>query len=964
MMYFWSPLFFSNPITVLMFKLVSFLLLFSSALLAQSVTTIPAFPTENNPVTILFDATGSALENVSGDVYVHTGVIINEADISSGNWSYVIAPWPANPNDNLPKARMTSQGENVWALEIEDIRAYYGVPASVQQIFQLAIVFRNAGGSQQTGNIYVDLFTETVNVRFLSPQVSGTNPLLVSLGQQIEIEAVGNSLQGSLTSLSLFANDELIAEVLDADTLHYVYNVDQTGRTDFRIVASDGEMEAEDDFYLVVNPPVVDLALPEGMVDGINYHDDHTQVTLSLYAPFKSFVYVLGDFNNWELNDDYFMNRDEIRSDSVRYWITLTDLEPGREYAFQYFIDGELRIADPYTEKVLDPWNDQEIINKGVYPGLIPYPSGKTDNLVSVLQTGQTPYPWEVTDFQAPPVEELVIYELLVRDFIADHSYKTLADTLDYLVRLGVNAIELMPINQFEGNLSWGYNPSFFFAPDKYYGPRDMLKRFVDEAHKRGIAVILDLVWNHSFGLSPLLRMYFDSNNNRPSDENPWYHDQIFTNPGLQFGYKLNHGSPAFQEFMRRANRYWLEEYKVDGFRFDLTKGFTTRMKGNNDPWASLYDQERVDNLNRVANEIWSFNPNAYVILEHLADNEEERVLANAGMLLWGNLNHSYNEGIMGFSSDLRWGVYRERNWNDPNLITYMESHDEERLVFKTLQFGNSAGGYNTRNLETALQRVGLASAFFYTLPGPKMLWQFGEMGYDFAINRCPNGTINNNCRTDPKPIRWDYLDDPDRKALFNVTSDLIYLKRNYQAFNTTDFDYQIQGQAPLKRIRLNGEDLQVVVVGNFRVVAGNMRPEFYKTGMWYDYMSGDSLMVTDTAMVITLAPGEYKVYLDRKIDRPSGDVTTSTSETYMSNLAVELAPNPSHERNFYLLGGLDQDSRVLVSDVSGRQVYYKEEVFIQGAVQLELPSELQPGVYIVTVMNSAGFKSFKWILH
>lgn len=950
---------------MLMFRLITLFILFSSAVMAQSVTTIPAFPTENSPITILLDAIGSPLEDVAGDVYVHTGVIINEADISSGNWSYVIAPWPSNPNDNLPKARMTSVGDNEWELEIENIRSYYGVPGAVQKIYQLAIVFRNAGGTQQTGNIYIDLFTDPVNVRFLSPQVSGVDPLLVNVGEEIAIEAVGNSLQGTLSSLSLYANDDLIAQVFDTDTLNYVYDVDQTGRTDFRVVASDGDIEAEDEFYLVVNPAIVDLPLPEGMRDGINYHeDDQTQVTLSLYAPFKSFVYVLGDFNNWELDDSYFMNRDEIRSDSARFWITLTDLEPGKEYAFQYLIDGDIRIADPYTEKVLDPWNDQEIINKGVYPGLIPYPSGQTENIVSVLQTGQTPYPWEVTDFQAPPSEDLVIYELLVRDFVGDHSYKTLADTLDYLERLGVNAIELMPVNEFEGNLSWGYNPSFFFALDKYYGPKDMLKRLVDEAHKRGIAVILDLVWNHSFGLSPLLRMYFDSNNNRPSDENPWYHDQIFTNSGLQFGYKFNHGSPAFQQFMARANRYWLEEFKVDGFRFDLTKGFTTRIKGSNDPWASLYDQERVDNLNRVANEIWSYNPDAYVILEHLADNEEERVLANAGMLLWGNLNHNYNEGVMGYAADLRWGVYRERNWNSPNLVTYMESHDEERLIYKTLQFGNSAGGYDTKDLGTALRRVGLASAFFYTLPGPKMLWQFGELGYDFPINRCPDGTINNGCRTDPKPIRWDYLNDPDRKALFNVTSDLIYLKKNYQAFSTTDFDYQINGEAPLKRIKLNGEDLQVVVVGNFRVVSGNMRPEFYKTGMWYDYMSGDSLMVTDTAMVITLAPGEYKVYLDRKIDRPSGDVTTSISETYTQNLAVELAPNPSHERNFYLLGGLDQNSQVLVSDVSGRQVFYQEDVYIRGAVEMNLPSELQPGVYIVTVMNPEGFKSFKWILH
>jgi len=943
--------------------IVQLLLWLSSYAVSQQVSTIPTFPTEDNPITILFDATGTALENVSGAVYAHTGVIINEDDISTGNWRYVIAPWPSNPNDNIEKARLTSLGNNQWQLVIENIRSYYNIPGSVPQIFQLAMVFRNAGGTQQTGNIYIDLYTDPVNVRFTKPQTSSLNPLLLADGTLLEIEAVGNSLEGSLDRLALYVDGTLLEEYFDQDSLNLSYEVSGSGRINFKVVAEAVGIQVADSFYVVINPDVVDVSLPEGLIDGINYHeDDPTKVTLSLYAPFKSFVYVLGDFNNWELDETYFMNRDFIREDSVRYWVTIEDLEPGREYAFQYLIDGDIRIADPYTEKVLDPWNDPEIISKGVYPGLMAYPSGLTGNLVSVLQTAQTPYAWEMTDFQAPAVEKLVVYELLIRDFLQDHSYKSLSDTLDYLQRLGVNAIELMPINQFEGNLSWGYNPAMFFAPDKYYGPRDQLKRFIDEAHKRGIAVILDMVWNHSFGLSPMLRMYFDADNDRPSSNNPWYHDQIFVNPGMRFGYKFNHGSPAFQQFMERANRHWLEEYKVDGFRFDLTKGFTTRPKGNNDPWASLYDQERVNNLNRVANEIWSVNPNAYVILEHLADNQEERVLANSGMLLWGNMNHDFSEAAMGYPSNLNWSVYKERDWNDPNLIAYMESHDEERMMYRNLQFGNSQGAYNIRDLSTALSRIGLASTIFYTIPGPKMLWQFGELGYDFSINHCPNGTINNNCRVDPKPIRWNYLQDPDRKALYNLTSDLIYLKTNFDVFNTRDFEYQLE--APLKRVKLTSEDMNVISIGNFRVVAGAIRPIFHKTGMWYDYISGDSLMVTDTFMVMTLAPGEFRMYMDQKIDRPSGDITTSTSEYHHGSLEVNLFPNPSSDRQIFLSGSLDSESRVIVSDINGAVVMTHNGLFINGTASLQLPQSVMPGMYLITVMNQSGNKTFKWILY
>ena len=221
-------------------------------------------------------------------------------------------------------------------------------------------------------------------------------------------------------------------------------------------------------------------------------------------------------------------------------------------------------------------------------------PTGRATGVVSVFETGREPYAWQVDDFERPAPEDLVIYELLVRDFVGKHDYATLVDTLDYLERLGVNAIELMPVNEFEGNESWGYNTAgYYFAPDKYYGPAEDLKRFVDEAHRRGIAVILDLVLNHSYG-GPMVDLYLDPSG-RPAADNPWFNAQHnFANTAAHWGRDFDHESAATQYFVDRVTRYWLEEYRVDGYRFDFTKGIGNNFKPLSDDWGSRYDADRV----------------------------------------------------------------------------------------------------------------------------------------------------------------------------------------------------------------------------------------------------------------------------------------------------------------------------------------------------------------------------------
>jgi 1,4-alpha-glucan branching enzyme len=245
------------------------------------------------------------------------------------------------------------------------------------------------------------------------------------------------------------------------------------------------------------------------VIDGVNIINSNS-VIFSLQAPYKQFVYLIGDFNDWMVDSAYAMKCEDNGGTDVHWWLEVMGLDPQTEYAFQYLVDGEIRIADPYSEKILDPWNDSDI-PVSIYPDLKVYPAGKTSEIVSTFQIDRPEYIWQTTDYTRPPKTNLIIYEMLLRDFIVAHDYETLIDTLDYLQNLGVNALELMPVSEFEGNSSWGYNPSFYFAPDKYYGTADALKHLIDECHARGMAVIQDIVLNHSYGSSPLVRLYWDS---------------------------------------------------------------------------------------------------------------------------------------------------------------------------------------------------------------------------------------------------------------------------------------------------------------------------------------------------------------------------------------------------------------------------------------------------------------------
>ena len=891
----------------------------------QILQVTPPFPTAQDTVTIVYDAAqgNAALVGVA-PVYAHTG-IITSTSTSPTNWQNVQGTWgQASPN-----VLMTSLGNNKHRIKYH-IPTFYGAPVAGATVQQLAFVFRNTTGSvvgrsSDGSDIYYPIYPANAGLlcAFLAPSEDPT----VAPGTSIPLSLASNqSAQWTLTD-----NGTVVAQSTSAAAAFvHTYTAVAGNHVLVATATGAGGSVARDTLRVFGMPSVQVQNPPAGLLYGINYLNDST-VALKLMAPFKNNVLVLGDFNNFAPDTAYAMRRSV---DGKTWWKVLPTLEPGQRYAFQYLIDGSLKIADPYSELILDPSNDGgiSVLNN---PNPHPYPTGKTTGHATLIHPGKPAYVWKNTQFTPPSKEKLVIYELLVRDFVTTRSYKTILDTLDYLQRLGINAIEFMPTNEFEGNESWGYNPSYQMALDKYYGTPEHFKELIDSCHSRGIAVILDQVFNHVFGQNPLVRMYWDPTAGTTAANSPWF-NAVCPHPPYCWGYDFNHNQPEVRDYMDRINTYWLEEYKVDGFRFDYTKGMTNAGNVSN-------NAQRITYLKRLADTVWAVNPSAYVILEHWADNAEEKQLADYGMMLWGNTCYQFYEGAMGFptTSNFSWASYKNRTWNQPGLITYLDSHDEERIAFKVKTLGRQSNpNYPVRSLETSMRRLELVSALGHLIPGPKMIYMFTELGYDQSID--------NPCRICNKPPRWNYQQVPERKRLYDVTSELLKLKTTYPVFSTAN--YQIQAGSAGKYLKLtDANSFNALVLGNFDVFSTAINVPFHHVGWWYDYFSGDSIQVTNTATTLSFGPGEYRIYTDQKLATPS--VLLGQREPQLApGVAVKVYPNPVEGGMLFTevwSNGPVPAAQTLV-DVQGRAVRTVDTPRLDGA-PLEFPvADLASGIYFL----------------
>ena len=819
----------------------------------------PVCPNADKPCTIIFKpASDNPLYGHAGELYGHFGVVVD------GEWKYVPSDWGVADE----KVHFKKVADNHWEFKMEpSIREYFG--SGETPVTKIALIVRSEDGNTKSHD--ADQFCSVID-------------------------------------------DKYKAEEFTPD-------------------------------------PLVTKKLPEGVKHGINYNADGS-VTFVFYdkdtaGQSHKYCYIVGDWNEWTRKTEGAMYYDGSQG---CWWITLDGFDADKEYRFQYRLGNtsgtDTYVSDPYTEIVYDQWNDQYI------DGVPAFPEG-AKQLVSAFQINKPEYAWKHKDFKVEDKNDLVIYEMLFRDFTTSQDIEGAMAQLDYIENLGVNAIELMPIQEFDGNLSWGYNPNHWFALDKYYGTREEYKDFIDECHARGIAVIVDVVYNHATGSHPWAKMWWDGANNCTAENNPWFN--VVAKHEFNVYHDMNHENEMVKEHVKRSLEHLLTEYDVDGFRFDLTKGFTqNNTLGDVGAWGR-YDQSRVDILKGYADHIWSVNENAVVIFEHLADYSEEKVLAEHGIKLWRNMNGTYRSAVSGGSGDFS-GSYEKNLYG--GWVSYMESHDEERLcygagadassvtwgicgtltnwssditmaadgaffsakgvtfkaddMFKirkvgewndAFNYGASTKGYklplNTEYkltlgsgsqdmavpaagtydvyfslaaekvwlmeagkrpadpsvtpgggaaedpLTVAMRRAGASAAFFLTVPGPKMIWQFGEIGYDYSIDY--------NDRTGEKPVVTDqYMAVPARKALYDTYAALLKFRRENPRFFDSDASFTWTPTGTLKKITCTVDGKSFHVVGNF---AKNQTSYTVPSGTWTDYINGGTVSGN-----ITLKEGEFRL--------------------------------------------------------------------------------------------------------
>lgn len=931
--------------------------LFTAALLkAQTVTTNPSIPSPAAPVTITFDVSGTdfATKNLD-EVWLWAWLENGPNDVN--------APTNVNPvtaAQDAAKVTRSSTNRNIYSITLT-ATSFFNKPAS--EIRTVGVLLKGRDWSNgQTADKFIT-FAETFTVAFAFPALS---IFFVDQNQSIDIQVIANRS----AAIVLKSGSDIIASSGEAVTdFSHTHVVTETqGSVTITAEANDGTEVESASFTYVVRSPTISAARPGGVIDGINYTTDDTRATLSLWAPAKSSVYVIGDFNDWQINPAF-----QMKKDGEHFWLDITGLTPGTEYGFQYLVDESIRIADPYADKILDP--DDQYIPSSTYAALKAYPPAALShewyfNRVAILQTAQQPYQWTAGDFEKPARDKLVIYEILLRDFFSrgQTHYDNLIDTLGYLKRLGINAIELMPVMEFNGNESWGYNPTFMFAPDKSYGTKNSLKRFVDKCHENGIAVILDIVMNHHDMPSPYVMMDFDFVTGQPQADNKWFNVKA-THPFNVF-FDMNHESLYTKRYLDTVNHYWLNEYRIDGLRFDLSKGFTQRNNPDNVGAWSSYDASRISILKRMADRIWEHTPDAYIILEHLSDNSEEKELAEyrsaegKGMMLWGKMTDQYNQLTMGYAenSDIAGVYHASRGWSVPHLVGYMESHDEERLMVKNLWYGNATASYSVKDTLTSLERIRAASTLFYTIPGPKMLWQFGELGYDFSINRCEDGSNGEGCRLAPKPVAWNYREHSHRAWLYDHVRDLIRLRSQYDLFTSGDVSFSAEASL-IKQVTLrndpytaapaNTDHMNAVVVANFDVLERDIAVAFPHTGVWYDYyVDGQMLEVTASTKEISLSPGGYKLFTDVPLES-----TVVTSTVAMEDNAIMIYPNPVVDGISIMNAGNEIIKNIIVFQSNGVRVQLEKLDDSRWSV-----ARLPPGFFIAEIQTSSRIYRMKII--
>ena len=940
--------------------IIIFLVLFKITLNAQ-ISTTPSTFEANQSVTINFNKTGTALASYTGVIYAHIGVTVNGVD-----WQNVKGSW----GNNTTQPALTQTGTSTYTLTISpDLYTYFNVPTT-SSITKICVVFRNATGSAQNNQgtfINVGAFQASLT----APTSNSTT--ILTTGQSLPITA---SNTGGTANYTLLANGVFLNAATGATYSYTATNI--TSNTFYELQVTLGSVTFTYKFYAIVDPITQSLAMPSNLEDGINYNPTNpSKATLVLTAPGKDFIYVAGSFNSWQPNTSYAMKLDPTTG---KFWLELTGLTSGTQYTYQYWVVDNtptsgspklVRTADPYSTLVLSSFDDP-YISASSYPNLPAFPSESGQNReVTVLQTGQTPYNWQVTNFTKPEKDNLVVYEVLIRDFDANRNIQDLINRIDYFKNLKINAIELMPIMEYEGNESWGYNTVFHMALDKYYGTKNKMKEFIDLCHQNGIAVILDLALNHAFGRNPMVRMWMkDADGDGwgdPAADNPYFNE--FAKHSYSVGSDFNHSSSYTKYYTKRVIKQWIQEFKIDGFRWDLTKGFTQACASGNDACTNSYQQDRVDVLKDYLDYSWLLDPYHYAIFEHLGIDSEEQQWANyrigetpsKGAMMWAEMTTAYSQLLMGYTSnaDITRIGNSAHGFTAKRVMGYPESHDKERIMYSALTYGlNSGGSPVLANLNNALYRMSAIGAISLLVPGPKMIWHFASLGMSDSIYTCSNGTVNTetdattgDCKLSTKPQpQWvnNWLANTQRNKIYNDWAKMIDLKKNNLVFSS-NYAISPNGTNLKQRIYIWNDALpstqlkNVVVLANFNTDSTTITPDFPYTGNWINLMDNSTISVTSTTSPITIEAGGYRIY---------GNAAPALSSQNIDNLEKQMVLYPNPTSNYFKLN--TNTTQVEIYTITGQLVKTFDK---QNSNYNYSISELNNGIYLVKVVDENNYQ-------
>ncbi len=543
---------------------------------------------------------------------------------------------------------------------------------------------------------------------------------------------------------------------------------------------------------------------PEHTPHGAHDRGDGT-VSFALWAPWKKSVHLIGDFNGWDFQAD------PLAVDESGLWWIEKRLDPGT-HAYQFVIDGETVIGDPYARRLR--W-----VPESAQPHCL-------------VEVGAAPYEWGDAGFGIKPLNQLVIYELHVGDFSPEGTFAGVIDRLDYLAGLGVDAIELMPVQEFPGDRSWGYNPAYFFAVESAYGAPDDLKRLVDAAHQRGIGVILDVVFNHVTGDSPVSLLY-------PYDQNPY-----FSTDGNPWGFPdLNHWSDATKRFIRDVQDYWLTEFHIDGFRYDYVEGI------------------RYDAVNGMSFISWAARqskPHAYLIAEDIVQDPAAAVRDTEVDCSWhwqfnkvvrAQLIEGEYQGNHYGDLDAVWRVVRfdgDGYGDNAQPVNYIESHDEER-VFRDVLECNPAGGE-----AGATRKSMLGAILLFTAQGVPMLYSGQEFGA-----RAPK-TI------DVSKLPWEYLEGDAGRALYNHYASLAYLRHTAGALQSNGIELLLMDRERkvLAFQRWNDAGSVVVVAVNLSPADQRVAIRFPRPGRWHEWLHDYDEHVGEEPVEVDLPDSFGKIWV------------------------------------------------------------------------------------------------------